>query len=103
MRRAVSGSFLLLVSTVGSLGTEIPAFSDGTPYSTARVQLRAAGWEPTRLSDDPNRCSGALRPICREYPEAIACSKSAQCAFFWKKEALLIEVGTRQEGGPVIR
>ena len=96
MTRVAPVSLMFVVAfPVGALCSELPTLESGTPYPAARLQLEKAGWVPTSLSKEPNRCPRGFEAICNAYPETAACSKKAACAFFWRKQALVIEVGTR--------
>lgn len=64
----------------------LPHFDENEPYSSVRLKMLEAGWEPFR-SDDADKCiEGDLR--CEGRPEMQVCAATgmANCKFLWKKE-----------------
>ena len=63
----------------------LPHFDENEPYSSVRLKMLEAGWEPFR-SDDADTCiEGDLR--CEGRPEMQVCAATgmANCKFLWKK------------------
>src|SRR4051812_6209246 len=102
MIAVVRAALLLVFAAAPAAAADIPSIPDGTTYASARQQLQGAGWVPTQLSRDPKRCFRTLASVCKDYPEVVACSETARCAFFWRRETLMIEVGTENKSGPVV-
>lgn len=66
--------------------SDLPNFDENEPYSSVRMKMLEAGWEPFH-SDDAETCTkGELR--CEGRPEMQVCAGTgmANCKFLWKRE-----------------
>jgi len=90
----------LAVSGLSALGSEaIPKFRTSISYDEARENLIALGWEPATTSKDPSRCALGMEDRCEKYPEVESCAGTgvAPCNLLWRKNGVLISVGTYGE------
>jgi hypothetical protein len=74
--------------------SDLPHFSENEPYSSVRLKMLEAGWEPFH-SDDAETCTeGDLR--CEGRPEMQVCAGTgmANCKFLWKKEETITAICT---------
>ena len=75
----------------------IPTFAAEESYSSARVKLLAANWQPF-LSQQADQCS-ADDVRCQGRPEMESCSGTgvAACRFLWRRDGMMIAVTTAGE------
>ena len=72
----------------------LPNFDENEPYSSVRLKMLEAGWEPFHAQDADTCIEGDLR--CEGRPEMQVCAGTgkANCKFLWKKEETITAICT---------
>ncbi|MBL1458645.1 MAG: hypothetical protein COA34_012445 [Methylophaga sp.] len=72
----------------------LPNFDENEPYSSVRLKMLEAGWEPFHAQDADNCTEGDIR--CEGRPEMQVCAGTgmANCKFLWKKEENMTAICT---------
>jgi len=72
----------------------LPHFNENESYSSVRLKMVEAGWEPFHAKDAAICTEGDMR--CEGRPEMHACAGAgmANCKFLWKKEEKMTAICT---------
>ena len=72
----------------------LPNFNENENYSSIRLKMLEAGWEPFHARDSAICTEGDLR--CEGRPEMQVCAATgkANCKFLWKKEETITAICT---------